>query len=231
MAFSVKDLLRAPLSKAESTMVKDGALKLVLYRNAFYRDGYKRLLFCLLLLLAVNGLLGFAVFYRYTHPPQPQYFAATADGRLIAIHPLTDPVLSDQQVLQFVAKAVRDMYALDYIHWRAQLQHVQSYFTVYGWQYYIDALRSSDNLNTLRKLKMVVSSQITGAPHIARKTIISGRYAWKVEVPLLVTYRGAKGQAIRQSMKVTLIILRVAVQDNPSRIAINNFIPQLSGNA
>ncbi|WP_306686891.1 DotI/IcmL/TraM family protein [Candidatus Coxiella mudrowiae] len=28
-----------------------------------------------------------------THPPQPTYFATTADGRIIMLHPLNDPVL------------------------------------------------------------------------------------------------------------------------------------------
>ena len=210
-------------------MAKSGALKLVLFRNAFYRDGYKRVLFCILLLLTIDALLGFSVVYRYTHPPQPQYFAATPDGRLITIHPLSDPVLTDQEVLQWVSVAVRRMYQLDYVHWKQQLQQIQEYFTVAGWQYYIAALRNSDNLNTIEKLQMVTSSAVTGAPTITGKTIISGRYAWKIEVPLLVMYRGQKNNNIRQTLKVTLIVLRVPVQDNPNRIAINNFIPQLGG--
>lgn len=210
-------------------MSSDGALKLVLFRNAFYRDGYKRLLFCLFLLLAVDGLLGFSIIYRYTHPAQPQYFATTPDGRLITIHPLSDPVLTDQEVLQWVSVAVRRMYEIDFVHWKDQLQQIQDYFTPQGWEYYIAALKSSDNLNTITKLKMVSSSQITGAPLIVEKTVISGRYAWKVQVPLLVMYQNTSTQPIRQTLDVTLILLRVPVQDNPNRIAINNFIPQLSG--
>ncbi len=208
---------------------KKGALKLVLFRNAFYRDGYKRVLFALLLLLAIDVILGFSIFYRYTHPPEPQYFATTADGRMILIHPLSDPVLSDQEVLQWVAEAVRKVHAIDFVHWREQLQTASHYFTDQGWRYYLSAFKSSDNLNTITKLKMVSSAKITGAPVITEKEVLSGTYAWKIQVPIEVQYVNSGSRAINQPLDVTLVVLRVPVQDDPDRIAINNYIPQTAG--
>ncbi|MDF1761008.1 MAG: type IVB secretion system apparatus protein IcmL/DotI [Coxiellaceae bacterium] len=210
-------------------MASKGALKLVLFRNAFYRDGYKRLLFALLLLIAIDALLAFGIFYSYTHPPMPRYFATTPDGRLITIHPLSDPVLSDQQVLQWVATAVRRIYQRDFVHWKAQLQQVQGDFTVQGWRNYIAALRQSDNLRTVTNLKMVSSANITGAPVITEKEVISGTYAWKIVVPVDVKYQNSGTKTIDQALEITMVVLRVPVQDDPDRIAINNFIPQTSG--
>lgn len=204
------------------------AVELVLLRNFFYRDGYARVLLAVFLALAVNALLVMGIFYKYTHPPEPQYFPTTADGRLILIHPLSDPVLTDQEVLQWVSVAVRRMFEIDFVHWQDQLQQISNYFTPGGWNYFIAALKSSDNLNTVRDLKMVASAQITGAPQITEKAVVSGRYAWKIQVPLLVTYQSAARNSITQTMNVTLVVLRVPVQTDPDRIAINNFIPTLS---
>ncbi|MDF1654752.1 MAG: type IVB secretion system apparatus protein IcmL/DotI [Coxiellaceae bacterium] len=210
-------------------MASKGALKLVLMRNVFYRDGYKRLLFALLLLIAVDLMLAFGIFYSYTHPPEPQYFATTPDGRIITIHPLSDPVLSDQQVLQWVSQAVMRIYERDFVHWKDQLQQVSGDFTNQGWRDFIAALHASDNLNTVIKLKMVSSAKITGAPVITEKEVISGTYAWKIVVPVLVSYVNSSTKHISQPLEITLIVLRVPVQYHPDRIAINNFIPQTSG--
>lgn len=204
-------------------------LKMVLLRNSFYRDGYARILFAVLLALVVNVSLIIGIIYKYSHPPEPQYFPTTTDGRLIHIHPLSDPVLTDQEVLQWVSMAVRKMFEIDFVHWQDQLQQVSNYFTPSGWNYFIKALKASDNLNTVRKLKMVASSKVTGAPQITQKAVISGRYAWKIQVPLLVSYQNSSRSPITQTMDVTLVVLRVPVQTDPDRIAINNFIPTISG--
>ena len=204
-----------------------GALETVVLRNAFYRDNYKRAIIALLLLLVVNCVLGAAIFYRYTHPTQPQYFATTPDGRLINMHPLSDPVVSDSYVLQWTAAKVREAFSQDYIHWRQQLQDVSSAFTPGGWQYFLQSMKSSNNLKTLVALKMVSNAEITGAPTITQKAVINGHYAWKIQIPIVVTYAN-NDKTIPMPMEVTVIVLRMSVKDYPQRIAINNFLPKVT---
>ena len=207
---------------------KEDALNLVILRNIFYKDGYKRVLFAVLLLLVMDVMLGYYIVYKYFSPPKPQYFAATASGRILKSYSLVDPVLSDQQVLQWTSVAVRRIYQIDFVHWHNQLQIASNYFTSAGWRYFSDALTKSNNLNTIKSLKMVSSISITGSPKIIEKDIISGRYAWKVEVPVQVLYQNNSSPSIRQQFGITLIVVRVPVVNNPDRIAINNFIPTVS---
>lgn len=201
-----------------------GALELVMLRNMFYRDNYKRALLALFLLVVVNCMLGAAIFYKFTHPTPPKYFATSGDGRIIAWHPLKDPAVTDDFVLQWSAKAVRQAFNLDYIHYRQQLQTASSDFTPFGWKYFLQKLKSSNNLKTLTSLKMVSNAKITGAPRIIAKEPVDGRYAWKIQMPILVTYSNAH-RVIPMPLNVTLIVLRVPVTESPSRIAINNFLP------
>lgn len=208
---------------------KNNGLELVYLRNLFYRDGYKRILICVFLVAIIDVLLLGGVVYKSMQTPPPQYFAATPDGRIVHEHPMSDPVLSDAKVLAYVSNVTQVIYQRDYIHWQAQLQTISNYFTPAGWRNFISTLKASNNLNTLTNFKMVTKVQLTGVPQILRKGVISGHYSWVVKVPVLVQYLSPAHSTISQSLDITYIIIRVPVQDNPDRIAINNFLPQTSG--
>lgn len=205
-------------------MAKIRGLEQVVLRNAFYRDGRQRIRLAILLLLLVNLVLGATLAYRYLNPPKPQYFPTTAAGVMITIHPLTDPVVTKSFVLQWAANKVRKVFSLDYIHWREQLQEASSAFTTGGWQNFLDSLKKSNNLKTLTSLKMVSNAKITGSPRVTMTGVVSGHYAWKINMPILITFQNAK-RTIPLPLDVTLIVLRMPVQKYPDRIAINNFLP------
>jgi intracellular multiplication protein IcmL len=213
-----------------SNKKNNGALERVLLRNAFYHDSFRRAGVALLFLIVVNCLLAGAIVYKIISPPQPQYFAASADGRLINWHPLSDPAVPENYVTQWAANAVQQSFSFDFMHWRHQLQKASSNFTDYGWKTFMAALQKSNNLTTLTQLKMVSDVTLTGAPKILQEEVINGRYAWKIQMPILVTFTNA-GRTIPMPMDITLIVMRVPVQDNPNRIAINNFLPVPTDNA
>lgn len=206
---------------------KDSGLALVIARNNFYRDAYRRVVIVLLLLFVVNlGLFGTILVKIFT-PAQPQYFATTSDGRIINSHKLSDPVVTDSFVTQWVSNSVRKAFSVDYVHWRKQLQDASTNFTPDGWRYFLSALKSSNNLNTLLAKKLVSDATVTSAPQITAKMVVNGHYAWKVEMPLLITYTDGKGVTQNMPWKVTVIVLRMPVKDYPQRVAINNFLPQV----
>lgn len=203
-----------------------GALELVILRNTFYRDNYKRALTALVLIVIINCILAASIFYVVTNPPKPEYFATTDDGRMINWHPLNDPVVTDDFIVQWTTNATRKAFSLDYLHWRQQLEDASKYFTSQGWKYFLQSFKQSNNLETLTNLKMVSDAVVTGAPKILQKAVLDGVYAWKVQMPILVTYSNM-GKSIPMPMTVTLIVMRVPVEQNSDRIAINNFLPVL----
>ncbi len=203
--------------------MKKNALETIVLRNEFYRDNYKSSIVVLLVILFVNVVLFGAIFYKVTHPAPPKYFAATNDGRMIAMHPLNDPVHSDDFVLQWASLAAREAFQLDFIHWKNQMTRESAYFTGSGWSDFSDSLKSSNNLKTLIAFQMVATAEITGAPEIVRKGLVGDSYAWNIKVPMLVKYVGAT-KSISQTLEVTLIIVRQSIADFPAGIAINNYI-------
>jgi intracellular multiplication protein IcmL len=197
-------------------------LELVVVRNAFYRDNYYRVLFGVLLLLLINVFLVFIVYYKWSHPPEPQYFPATADGRIIKMHSLSKAVYPDDYVMQWAADSVRKAFSLDYIHWKEQLQDALTNFTASGRRNFIDALKKTNDLKTLVDLKMVSNIKITGAPQVMIKTVTAGHYAWNINIPMLLTFTNGS-KTINLPMSVTVIVLRESAEYYPQKIAINNF--------
>lgn len=199
----------------------NSGLEMVVMRNQFYRDGYYRVLFCVLFMLAVNVVLAGLLYIKWTNPPEPQYFATTAQGQIIKIHKLSDPVFPDDMVLQFAADSVRKAFNLDYIHWREQLKDASENFTPDGWVYFSSKLKETNNLKTLVDQNMVSDAQITGAPQVVRESIVSGHYAWNIQLPLLVTFTNGSN-TIHMPIEMTVIVIRVPVKYYPKRLAINN---------
>lgn len=221
-----------PLEQTDKTEknedpAKEG-LTLVLMRNAFYRDNYRRALFVMVIVLFVNVILAVAIVERYLNPPEPRYFATNSQYQLIKWHPLSEPVVTDNYVLQWVSNAVQQAFNLDFVHWRQQLQAASNNFTTSGWHWFLSAFKQSGDLDSLVKLQMVSDASITGAPVIVNKAVLDGTYVWNITIPIMITYINEK-RTIHQPLKVTVIVERVPVQDNPSLIAINQFLPVVQG--
>ena len=209
---------------AKVKKIKRTGLSLVLERNLFYTDNFRKINLIILLLLVVNLVLSVAIVYKYTHPAPPKYFATTADGRIIQTKPLTDPVVTDSFVMQWASDQVRQAFSLDYMHWRQQLEVAQNSFTPSGWKYFVDSLKKSNNLTTLTDLKMVSNAEIVGAPEISRSQVLDGHYVWDIKFSLLVTYSNIN-KSIPMPMDINLIVMRMPVNEYDQGIAINNFLP------
>jgi intracellular multiplication protein IcmL len=203
--------------------MSDDALELVRMRNNFYRDNYRRAIAALLLMVLVNLLLVAGVIYQMVNRPHPQYFATTADGKLIQLSPLNDPMVSQEFLLQWANQAAVAAYTYDFVNYRQQLQKASEYFTPEGWKNFQDILKQSKNLNTVIDQKLTVNAVATGAPVITQRGILNGRFAWKVQIPLLVTYQNPN-RVINQSVLVNMIITRVSVLDFPRGIAIAEYL-------
>jgi intracellular multiplication protein IcmL len=168
-------------------MAEDSALSLVFERNAFYRRLYLYALGAYALSLLVIAILITTVIFLRNHPATPIYFATDKVGRLIKIVPVSEPNMSTDEVMDWTINAVQKAYAYDYINYRAQIQEAQKYFSVYGWRNYLSALKASNNLVALTQRRWVVLAQVVERPKIINQGILSGAYAWKFEIMLLVT--------------------------------------------
>jgi intracellular multiplication protein IcmL len=164
------------------------ALIAVLKRNAFYKRQYLLALCALCLSFIMMVVLGWVLYFLLQHPARPLYFATDKVGRLIQIVPVTQPNMTTQQVITWAIRAVEDIYSYDYVNYHSQLQSAQKYFTNYGWTKYMNALTLSNNLLALEQRKMIIIANVVEQPTLLAQGLLGGSYAWKLQMPVLVTY-------------------------------------------
>lgn len=201
----------------------DDALELVRLRNNFYRDNYRRVVSALLAMVIINFLLILTVFYQIANRPSPQYFATSTDGKITPLYPLSEPMIAPTELLQWASRAATAAYTYNFVDYREALQRVQNNFTPDGWTYFEEALKGSRTLEAVIAKKLVVSAVATAAPVIVDQGVINGRYAWKVQMPLLVTYQSASEQT-QQPVVITMVVTRVPTVNMPRGIAIASFV-------
>lgn len=164
------------------------ALELIFSRNAFYKRLHYLAFGAFCLSLIIIGLLISVLTYLLSNPVHPIYFATDTVSRLIQIVPVNVPNMTQAQVDAWTVEAVQATLSMDYINYRAQLQNAQKYFTSWGWSKYMSALMASNNLLGVTQRRQIVFATVVAQPKITAQGILGGSYAWKYEMPVLLTF-------------------------------------------
>lgn len=211
------------LDKEPSEKEQPPKEKLVTMKSNFYKDSYVRVLFVLLLSITLNFGLVSTVLYVVTNPPQPKYFATSINGRLTPLIPLEVPNQSDSAVLQWANQAAIAAYTYNFVNYQNELKSASKYFTRTGWGHFLRELEASNSLEIVKRKKLIVSAVAVRAPIILQKGALAGRYAWRIQIPILVTYQSAS-EFMRQKNIVTLLVKRVSTLETSRGIGISQFI-------
>lgn len=205
--------------------MSDDSLELVRLRNNFYRDNYRRVMTLLLVMMLVLLCLIGTLIYVVLHRPEPKYYATTQSGHVLQLVPLNEPILSSTAILNWASEVATATYTYSFVNYRDKLQALEPDFTKNGWTNFMKGMQDSSSLSAVEKRKLVVSAVVAGTPVIANQAVLSGRYAWKVQVPILVTYQSAS-EKYQNTYTVTMVILRDATLQNIKGVAIEQFYAQ-----
>lgn len=193
---------------------------LVMTRNFFYRDNHRRLMVFSFLLILLNFCLFGFIWQQHENRPTPKYFATHDDGKLIDIAPLDKPNLRTNSLLNWATEAATSVYNFDFVHYREQLQKANVYFTTTGYKNFLAALKDSNNLKAVQQKKLVVSAVASGAPVILDEGVLEhGVYAWKMQVPMLITYQSVS-EYFTQNVIIEMLVVRQSTLSKPKGIAI-----------
>lgn len=201
----------------------EDAVAAVVLRNNFYRDGQRKMILVLIFSMCCNVLLGGMLAYIVTHPPEPRYFATSINGRITPLVALNAPNQSDSAILQWANQAAIAAFSYNFVNYRSELVAASGFFTAEGWDQFISALSASNNLDAIKAKKLVVSAVATSAPVILQKGLLNGRYAWRIQMPILVTYQSAS-EFSQQNLNVTMLVTRVDTLNSPRGIGIAQFV-------
>lgn len=213
----------APLNKEASKKDSSPQTMTVTMKSNFYKDSYIKILFVLLLSITLNLGLVSTVLYVVTNPPQPKYFATSINGRITPLTPLSKPNQSDSAVLQWANQAAIAAYTYNFVNYQNELKSASKYFTRTGWSHFLKELTDSKSLDIVKKKKLIVSSVASRAPIILQKGPLAGRYAWRIQIPVLITYQSAS-EFMKQSTVITMLVKRVSTLETSRGIGISQFI-------
>ena len=191
-------------------------------RNTLYRDQFRRLVSVLIFLLLVGmGLIGAYLFLIYTTPKQ-NFYASTTTGEVIPIESLSEPVVTQDFIVQWSKLVVRSAYTFDFNNADKELQANETNFTPDGWNSFLAAMQQSGFLDTVKQKRLFVSSVINGPAVITDQYIYNGQYTWNVQMPVLILFTSASEHLNRQ-FYINLTIKRVPNLLNARGVAVTNF--------
>ncbi len=215
----------------DRTAQSNKPLTLIFLRQVFYLQQLRLVLLAVLLnFLLILVLIGMLVYF-IKHPVHPIYFATDKVGRLMVEPPLNQPNMSLQEVSDWATNAVQTAYSYDFMNYRSQLQGSQKYFTDFGWRQYMKGLQASNNLLALTEHKMIVIAKVAAPPKLLVQGILGGSYAWKFEIPVLVTYYNPpydEKAKFSNPLLITIVVQRKKLLESDQGLGIVQMIATLA---
>lgn len=106
-------------------------------------------------------------------------------------------------------EAAAATFTYDFVNFETELQTASNYFTPNGWKEFYKALEQSDNLKALKEKKLLITATAFRAPIILQAGLLNGRYSWRIQTLLQVTYQNSS-KYTQQNIVVTMLIARAS---------------------
>lgn len=190
--------------------------------NTFYCNHYHHVIIGMMVLMLIMIGVVCILLYQMFNRPLPIFNAQDPTGKKIELVSFEQPNLLPDTILRWAKKAATVSYTFDFIHYNAQAQQARPFFTELGWTDYVASV--GELINTIIQNRLILNSVVSGTPVISNQGPIPGQdYAWRVQIPFLVSYQSSAGPIVR-SYLVSLTIVRVPTSTNPQGIGIDQFV-------
>lgn len=203
-------------------MAEEG-LGIVSLEDNYYRDSFGKVIFIIIcIVLSLLFLVGISV-YIFMNQPPPTTFRVAEEWRVVAPVPVQQPYLPEPDMLQWVSEVVPRLFDVDFLHIEEQVTDAKKYFTDNGYQIYLNQLKNYADDKTVDAGKLFVRAAPTRAPVILNQGVLSGRYAWWVQIPLNISYAGAVEKP-EVGLTLQVLVVRTDTTNNLTGILIDNVI-------
>jgi intracellular multiplication protein IcmL len=187
-----------------------------------HRDHYRSTIKSIVTLSVVAVVLMLVLGGLMLTTPQPQYYATTTAGEVVPMHSLSEPVITNDYLLQWSGLAVRTAFNMNFVNNDASLAQAKSDFSSSAWDQFMAAIKSSGLLDTISSKKLQMNAVVSAPPVILSSDVVHGRYTWRIQIPLLVTFTSAS-QTTQSRWLVTMNVQRISTLDAYKGIQISSF--------
>lgn len=201
----------------------DVAIATALSRDALARERFEFLLKVIYGLIAALFISVVVNVYLGTRPVEFRYFTTTPTGAIREITALNRPVQSTNEVLSWTTQVVTKAWSLSFANYQQQLEDIKPSFTDPGWRGFEQALNRSGFIERILSQQLVSTAVPQSAPVVVAEGLVGGAFAWRLQVPILVTYQSASAQS-SQTINVQVTVVRRPETENPKGLGIAQIV-------
>ncbi|MCD6045155.1 MAG: icmL [Gammaproteobacteria bacterium] len=176
----------------------------------------------IVLTLIIIGLM-VATFWHIQHPEEPKYFQVKIEQgkkQFIQLQAYNARLLSRDDLLLWVQVVVGDIYTFNAITYPQKFKDLLAKdFTPAGADSFRQVLEDSQLLQQVTTQQLNLTSIVSGQPVILKEGALLGKYSWKVQMPVLLTFESAN-QITTKRIIVTVLIVNVPTKESPQAVAI-----------
>lgn len=156
--------------------------------------------------------------WQVAHPPV-RYFA-TFNGNVLPQYPTSEPAYTDDDVIAFGDRLIRDAFQLDFKNYRTQIGDQQQKFSPEGFSSYYTSLTGSNLFEKVKTEKMIMSANVTRKGTIYRRGREgeNGPYMWEIQYPVTLSLDGQTHSLPPQNFIFIVHIQRTDVSVKPTGI-------------
>ena len=190
-------------------------------RNAYYRDGYRNMIWIANIQVAfILVLSGILMFYVSTKECTDRYFAEGIEGRRVEVFSLSSPNMEKTTVTKWAVQAAAQIMTFGFNDVEERFSISLPLFTKQGWVSFKKALLNSKLLEDMHKKQLIFTSIPIKTPLLIKEGLVVDKYTWEFDIPLMITYRAAGlNVTIQKDMK--LMIEKVPTNSNPAGLGIS----------
>lgn len=163
--------------------------------------------------------------YLGIRPIEYRYFVTDPAGRITEISAINRPIQSQEMVLNWATQSISKAYSMNFANYAQQLKDIEPSFNDAGWRGYQEALKTSGYLDKMLANQYATSAVPKSAPVVVAQGDLNGVWAWRLQIPLIVSYKSA---SVSQTQEITVdvVVVRRPETENPSGLAIAQIISQ-----
>jgi len=181
----------------------------------------------LALLVVSFSFIGVA-YYQIATRSTGQYFAVLPNNTSNVIKALDRPSVSTKALLSWVTLAATATFSFDFVNLHDQLEKLKDYFTVDGYNNFLNSLSATGMAKTITDKKLILSAVAVGTAIVLHEEESHSGYTWRIQVPVLIRYQSANVNETREQL-VEVLVTQVPTSDAPKGIGIAQYIAREAG--
>ena len=137
------------------------------------------------------------------------YYVSRSDGSLFPLSPLSQPTMSDKDVISWTRIAVQSTLMFDYKNYRERLSMAKQRYGNDGWYSFTVWLNGRNRLERAVRSSSSVYTSIKEKPKIISQEAKQGRYLYNIEVPVEITSISGSGAVTVEGIVIELTVARI----------------------